>query len=171
MFSRIICIQSRHVQLQLWRFCRFLRYKWYVQFKFYFVSDIHVGTLFWLDIYNEWLYFAAVQTEMTAEERRKKHQLELKEQLHEEAKVCKTMCLLLYFVWVFACLARLFEMWIQYPLDKLLSHGQEVTKQNALYAGKWFIQWIALSIFWTTGGVYTAPLHTCENPGNMGPWT
>ena len=25
---------------------------------------------------------------MTAEERRKKHQLELKEQLHEEAKVC-----------------------------------------------------------------------------------
>ena len=35
-----------------------------------------------------------VQTEMTAEERRKKHQLELKEQLHEEAKVCKTTCLL-----------------------------------------------------------------------------
>ena len=31
---------------------------------------------------------------MTAEERRKKHQLELKEQLHEEAKVCKTTCLL-----------------------------------------------------------------------------
>ena len=31
------------------------------------------------------MYFA--QTEMTAEERRKKHQLELKEQLHEEAKV------------------------------------------------------------------------------------
>lgn len=92
MFARIICMQSRHVhvQLQLWRFCRFLRNKWYVQFKFYFVSDI--GILCWLDIYNEWSYFVAVQTEMTAEERRKKHQLELKEQLHEEAKVCKTIC-------------------------------------------------------------------------------
>lgn len=34
------------------------------------------------------LFFLALsQTEMTAEERRKKHQLELKEQLHEEAKV------------------------------------------------------------------------------------
>jgi len=31
---------------------------------------------------------------MTAEERRKKHQLELKEQLHEEAKVCVTTVLL-----------------------------------------------------------------------------
>ena len=43
---------------------------------------------------------------MTAEERRKKHQLELKEQLHEEAKVCKTTCLFVYFVRVFACLAQ-----------------------------------------------------------------
>lgn len=33
------------------------------------------------------------QTEMTAEERRKKHQLELKEQLHEEAKVCSLLLL------------------------------------------------------------------------------
>lgn len=31
---------------------------------------------------------------MTAEERRKKHQLELKEQLHEEAKVCVMVYLL-----------------------------------------------------------------------------
>ena len=46
--------------------------------------------LFFLSIYCFWsdhtIYLK--QTEMTAEERRKKHQLELKEQLHEEAKVC-----------------------------------------------------------------------------------
>ena len=51
-------------------------------------------------------YILLLQTEMTAEERRKKHQLELKEQLHEEAKVCRTMCLLLYFVRDFAYLPR-----------------------------------------------------------------
>ena len=37
---------------------------------------------------------------MTAEERRKKHQLELKEQLHEEAKVCVVLavdCTLYFF--------------------------------------------------------------------------
>ena len=58
---------------------------------------------------------------MTAEERRKKHQLELKEQLHEEAKVCKTVspcCTLLGFLLVWP---RVFEMWIHYPLDQLLS--------------------------------------------------
>ena len=55
------------------------------------MNDSFLG---WRRDFSKWSCFVFLQqTEMTAEERRKKHQLELKEQLHEEAKVCTVLFL------------------------------------------------------------------------------
>lgn len=51
------------------------------------------------------------QTEMTAEERRKKHQLELKEQLHEEAKVCITFYIIILSVQCCTPMSHVVSIW------------------------------------------------------------
>ena len=50
---------------------------------------------------------------------------------------------------------------LRYPLDKSVSNRQVLGKPIALTSGKWFIRWIALSTFWTTGArlMYIAQTH------------